>query len=192
MPYELFTDDLAAADAVRELFAAPLIAIDTETTPLPDFAEEPRAALDPFKSRVRLFQTYTPDTGCFLFDMFSVSPDVLMPLAASPWAAHNMKFDYKQCIRSGIADLDPVNQVLIKGRHLTYILIFTFSRQGQCLLGPFIFRSDIEEARFRFRTRNTNADLKSISLLDRLITGYFQNLGLGWIRLLQADHPEKE
>lgn len=110
----------AARQAVAEIVAgAPdVIGIDMETEVLPEFrqpipikftkvgnlaARQPRdgaagAALDPYRSRVRLVQAWAGGKPCYVFDMRTVTWADIAPLFAMPLAIFNAVFEVKRLI----------------------------------------------------------------------------------------------
>jgi DNA polymerase-1 len=96
------TDIPTAAEAVAQLRAAgTALGLDVETAPLPAFAGDKSAGLDPHRSRVRLVQAFGGSGPCFVFDMDRLPWEVLAPLWDSPLVAHNAVFDLKHLIKAG-------------------------------------------------------------------------------------------
>lgn len=103
--YELVTGKKRAKALVKQLTAGDdtHIAIDIETAPLPEYADDPGAALDPWRSRPRLVQA-TTGGKVYVFDLYKVPLESLAPLFADGWVAHNGLFDYKHLLQ---AELTP-------------------------------------------------------------------------------------
>ena len=78
-----------------------IIGLDTETTPLPQFQGDDRAALDPFRSRVRTLQVSTGNE-VFVFDLNRIDIRTLTCLAARRWCGHNSVFDVKMLTHAGL------------------------------------------------------------------------------------------
>lgn len=103
VPYKLVTSRKHAGSAVKVLLAAEYVAVDIETAPLPKYAGQKKAALDPWRARPRLLQAATGGT-VYVFDLNKVPLADLAPLFRSLWVAHNAVFDYKHLLQ---AELDP-------------------------------------------------------------------------------------
>ena len=118
--------EIAAESAVRTLMATPkkILGLDTETTPLAKYRapypvtftlkgelckRQPKdgtagAALDPYRSEVRLLQLFgRREDGVFVFDMTKVSWATLKPLLESTkLIAANATFDVTRLLQHGI------------------------------------------------------------------------------------------
>ena len=112
------TDRAAARDAVADIRASrpDVVGLDVETEVLPAFrqavpvvfnkdgrlaARQPRdgaagAALDPYRSKVRLVQAWTGGEHCYVFDMRSVAWVDIAPLFELPLAIFNAVFEVKK------------------------------------------------------------------------------------------------
>jgi DNA polymerase-1 len=101
------SDATGAETAVARIAAFDgVIGLDTETTPLPAFVGEPKAALDPFKSVARTMQVATDD-GVVVFDLKNMDIRELAPLAVRPWVGHNSVFDLKVLAQAGLMSASP-------------------------------------------------------------------------------------
>ena len=109
--------------------APDVIGLDFETEVLPAFrqpipikfkkdgslaARQPRdgaagAALDPYRSKVRLVQTWAGGEDCYVFDMRSVAWADLAPLFELPLAIFNAVFDVKRLIHE--AKIEPTGRI---------------------------------------------------------------------------------
>lgn len=107
VPYKLVSTRKRAIAAVEELCSAEYVAIDIETTPLPEYAGVEGAALDPMRARPRLLQATTGGT-VYLFDLDKVALQHLAPLFQMDWVTHNAVFDYKHLLHAGL-DPDPTS-----------------------------------------------------------------------------------
>jgi CheY-like chemotaxis protein len=114
------TDPAAAREAVADIRASQpeVIGLDVETEVLPAFrqpipvafnkdgklaARQPRdgaagAALDPYRSRVRLVQAWAGGQHCLVFDMRTVAWADVAPLFDLPLAIFNAVFEVKRLI----------------------------------------------------------------------------------------------
>ena len=109
------TSQTEAAAVCVALTQQPLLGVDIETAALPTFAADPRAGLDPYRSRVRVVSVAAADCA-YVFDMDTLHPSVLSPLAAVPWVAHNAVFEYKHLKRSGYAITPRLNDTQLIDR----------------------------------------------------------------------------
>ncbi len=89
-----------------------VVGLDTETTPLPEFADTPKAALDPRKSRPRTLQVSTGD-HVFVFDLNRVDIGALAPVTSRRWAGHNAVFDLKVLRAAGLDPATPECTMLL-------------------------------------------------------------------------------
>ena len=97
IPWEYVTNPQEAAFiCINLLEKDTLFAIDTETAPLPQYLDHPKAGLSPHLSRIRLIQLYDGEKS-YVFDMDTVgNPDIFIPfLEAKRFIAHNAIFDLK-------------------------------------------------------------------------------------------------
>ena len=114
------TDPAAARQAVADIRASQpeVVGLDVETEVLPAFRQpipvafnkdgklavrQPRdgaagAALDPYRSRVRLVQAWAGGQHCFIFDMRTVAWADIAPLFDLPLAIFNAVFEVKRLI----------------------------------------------------------------------------------------------
>jgi DNA polymerase I-like protein with 3'-5' exonuclease and polymerase domains len=121
------TSPSAARQAVAEIraYSPEVIGLDFETEVLPAFrqpvpikfkkdgnlaARQPRdgaagAALDPFRSKVRLVQAWAGGEHCYVFDMRSVAWADIAPLFELPLAIFNAVFEVKRLIHE--AQIEP-------------------------------------------------------------------------------------
>jgi DNA polymerase I len=121
----------AARQAVAEIVAsAPdVVGLDFETEVLPEFrqpipvrftkagnlaARQPRdgaagAALDPYRSKVRLVQAWPGGAQAYVFDMRSVAWAVIAPLFTLPLAIFNAVFEVKCLIHE--AKIEPTGRI---------------------------------------------------------------------------------
>jgi DNA polymerase-1 len=102
--YELIGEPGRADRVVRTLRRAEVVAVDIETAALPKHADEPGAALDPWRSRPRLLQA-TVGEKVYLFDLNKVPLARLAPLFEERWVAHNAVFDLKHLLQAEIEPL---------------------------------------------------------------------------------------
>jgi hypothetical protein len=72
IPYTLVKSRKKALDIVKGLIKEEIIALDLETTPLPEYAHIPKAALDPLLARPRLLQVAREDGKVYIFDLDKV------------------------------------------------------------------------------------------------------------------------
>lgn len=112
VPYVIVTCAKAARKAVKELRTAKLLAIDIETTPLPDFVDDSDAALDPWRARPRLLQA-VGDGHVYLFDLDCMTIADLAGLFTGPWAAHNAVFDLKHLLQAELTPVTPYCTMLM-------------------------------------------------------------------------------
>ena len=125
------TSPSAARQAVAEIRAsAPdVVGLDFETEVLPAFrqpipikfnkdgnlaARQPRdgaagAALDPYRSKVRLVQAWAGGEHCYVFDMRSVAWADIAPLFELPLAIFNAVFEVKRLIHE--AKIEPTGRI---------------------------------------------------------------------------------
>jgi hypothetical protein len=129
------TDPAAARNAVAEIRASQpkVIGLDVETEVLSRFRKprpvafnkdgnpavrQPRdgaagAALDPYRSRVRLVQAWAGGPNCHVFDMRTVAWADIAPLFDLPLAIFNAVFELKRLIKeAGIAPTGRVFDVM--------------------------------------------------------------------------------
>jgi DNA polymerase-1 len=78
--------------------------LDIETAPLPTFARDKAAGLDPWRSTIRLAQVYPGGATCYVFDVAALGLSPLVELLqARPLVAHNAVFEWKHLIHHGAA-----------------------------------------------------------------------------------------
>jgi len=104
--YFLVQNTKEAVNAVRGLRRTGTLFIDIETAPLPEFAGEPGAALDPHRSRIRLVQANGGE-GIDIFDLDYVPLRRLAPLFEGSWVAHNAVFELKHLLHAGLNPTTP-------------------------------------------------------------------------------------
>lgn len=78
------------------------IGLDLETAPLPAYAGDPRAGLDPLRSRIRLAQFYAGATNCWVVDVDKVGSSALAPFMELTLVAHNASFEMVHLLASGL------------------------------------------------------------------------------------------
>ena len=125
------TDPAAARNAVADIRASQpeVIGLDVETEVLPLFrqprpvafnkdgnpaARQPRdgaagAALDPYRSKVRLVQAWAGGQHCHIFDMRTIAWSDIAPLFDLPLAIFNAVFEVKRLIKE--ADIAPAGRI---------------------------------------------------------------------------------
>ncbi len=125
------TDPAAARNAVSDICASQpeVIGLDVETEVLPAFrqpmpvafnkdgnlaARQPRdgaagAALDPYRSKVRLVQAWAGGQHCHIFDMRTIAWSDIAPLFDLPLAIFNAVFEVKRLIKE--ADIAPAGRI---------------------------------------------------------------------------------
>ena len=125
------TSPCAARAAVTEICAGTpdVIGLDFETEVLPAYrqpipikftkngnltARQPRdgaagAALDPYRSKVRLVQAWAGGAACYVFDMRSVAWADIAPLFELPLAIFNAVFEVKRLIHE--AKIEPTGRI---------------------------------------------------------------------------------
>ena len=125
------TSPFAARAAVAEICAGTpdVIGLDFETEVLPAYrqpipikftkngnltARQPRdgaagAALDPYRSKVRLVQAWAGGAACYVFDMRSVAWADIAPLFELPLAIFNAVFEVKRLIHE--AKIEPTGRI---------------------------------------------------------------------------------
>ena len=97
------SNEEAQADvAVLMLSNDEVLGFDTETESLPKFCLDPKASLDPYRSKIRLMQFYSADFDTvYVFDMRAVTMQTVSPLFDRALVAHNAVFDVKMVIHAG-------------------------------------------------------------------------------------------
>lgn len=106
VPFTYVTSEKRAARAALGLRESKILAIDFETTPLPEHRDTPGAALDPRRSRPRLLQAQG-DTEVYIFDLNHVPLASLAPLFDGPWVAHNAVFELTILLAAGLEPQTP-------------------------------------------------------------------------------------
>ncbi|MFT4572682.1 MAG: DNA polymerase-1 [Hyphomicrobiaceae bacterium] len=91
---ELAFRDLAEADGP--------IGLDLETAATPRYRSDPRAGLDPLRSRIRLAQFYGGASTCWVFDFDAVPPSILAPAMELTMVAHNAAFETVHLLAAGL------------------------------------------------------------------------------------------
>jgi DNA polymerase I len=121
----------AARQAVAEILAGKpdVLGVDFETEVLPEFRQpipikfnrdgklavrQPRdgaagAALDPYRSKVRLVQAWAGGEHCYVFDKRTVAWTDIAPLFALPLAIYNAVFEVKRLIHE--AGIEPTGRI---------------------------------------------------------------------------------
>lgn len=103
----LVRDPATLEDSLRHISGFDgVIGLDTETTPLPQFAREPKAALDPRKSRPRTLQFCTGDR-VDIIDLNRVDIAALALVTERDWVGHNAVFDLKVLRAAGLNPSTP-------------------------------------------------------------------------------------
>ena len=115
------TDATTASRYVEHLAAEPIIGVDIETMPLPEYADHKAVGLDPYLSRPRLFQAATLDGRVAVFDLLHIPVKTLQPLSARPWAVFNGSFEYTHLTHAGL-QLPRFHDVMLMNRLVTHKL----------------------------------------------------------------------
>jgi hypothetical protein len=110
--FTVITSDEDAARIVEAVRKVKIVAIDIETTPLPIYKDDPKAALDPRRSRPRLLQASWSDL-VYLFDLDHVRIKTLAPLFDRPWVAHNALFELSILLDAGLEPHTPYCTMLM-------------------------------------------------------------------------------
>jgi DNA polymerase-1 len=80
--------------------------VDIETAPLPQFRNDPRAGLDPYKAEIRLIQIFDPVGNCYVFNLRKIPLALIKPLLESrETVAHNAIFEMRHLRHAGIKPL---------------------------------------------------------------------------------------
>lgn len=83
-----------------------LLAIDTETTPLPQYSNFPKAGLSPHLSTVRLLQISDPKNAIVIDLRFCAIQDVLPKfLKSKSFIAHNAMFELSRFLQWGVKEM---------------------------------------------------------------------------------------
>lgn len=96
------TDATEAACRVAALAQEPVLGVDIETAPRPEYRDRAGAALDPRTATIRLFQAAALDGRVAVFDLYHLPLDILAPLAARPWVAFNAGFEWRHLHHAGL------------------------------------------------------------------------------------------
>ncbi len=75
--------------------------LDTETAPIEEYRNHPRAGLDPNLSKIRLVQIYPGGDSVFVFDMYRINMRLIDQIWNFPLIAHNAVFDLKHLFLAG-------------------------------------------------------------------------------------------
>ena len=79
---------------------------DIETAKVPAFADKPSAGLDPHLSKIRLAQFCKDTSEAYVFDVWAVGLEVIMPLFDMSLVAHNAVFEIKHLHHAGIEPME--------------------------------------------------------------------------------------
>ena len=101
MKYRYITDPGRARRLVDWLSRQGELGIDIETAPLPQYAYEVKAGLDPYKSYPRLFQAATANGQVVIFDLHKIPLETLRPLTECNWWTFNGLFEYRHLTHAG-------------------------------------------------------------------------------------------
>ena len=86
--------------------AGGMLGVDIETAPLPQFRNDPKAGLDPYKAEIRLIQLFDPVGKVYVFDLRKIPLALIQPLLESrEMVAHNAMFEMKHLRHAGIKPL---------------------------------------------------------------------------------------
>ena len=118
MKYRYITNPKQACHLVDWLSRQGELGIDIETTPLPKYAGEVKAGLDPYKSTPRLLQAATANGQVVIFDLHTIPLNTLRPLAECKWWTFNGLFEYCHLTQAGfpvpvIDDLQLLDRLVI-------------------------------------------------------------------------------
>lgn len=104
--YRYITDPGDALEAVRRMAEAnDTLGIDIETARLPEYADHPKAGLDPHLSRIRLVQIAGRRGDAVIIDAFACAAtlsEILAPLFTRKLVAHNAAFEMAHLSHAGI------------------------------------------------------------------------------------------
>ena len=128
------TDFHDAKRRVEQLTAEQVLGVDIETAPKPDFAQDPSAALDPYRADVRLVSVATLDGRVAVFDLYRLPIEALRPLTARPWAVFNGSFEYRHLNRAGLT-VPPLHDVQLLDRLTSHRMHRKLSDSVQDALG---------------------------------------------------------
>ena len=101
MTYRYIIDSNAAVPIVAQFIQQPVLGVDIETCALPKYADIDNAALDPYRSSVRLLSVATLEGEVAVFDLHRIDSAVLQPLCTVPWAVFNGSFEYRHLTHRG-------------------------------------------------------------------------------------------
>lgn len=119
MQYQYITSPEKAGPLVEWLSKQGELGIDIETAPLPDYADDIKAGLDPYKSRVRLLQAATVNGVVVVFDLQYVPLGILRPLIVCKWWTFNGLFEFRHLTHAGFSvpaldDLQLLDRLVIR------------------------------------------------------------------------------
>jgi len=106
MPFTLVESRDEVKRVLAELGKAELLYVDLETAALAEYADDPRAALDPHRARIRLLQVSAGER-VYLFDLDRVPLSRFASLFQCPWIAHNAVFDLAHLLHAGLKPQTP-------------------------------------------------------------------------------------
>ena len=78
------------------------LGIDIETMPKPEWREDRKAGLDPYKADIRLVQIAGPQQTVLVLDFLHLPPALLAPVMNHPLIAHNALFEYRFLVQAGL------------------------------------------------------------------------------------------
>jgi len=108
-----------AGGVAAELSRFPVLGVDIETCPLPEFENRNGAGLDPYLSRPRLLQAAAPDGTVAVFDLFHVPVETLRSLCGTGWAVFNGDFEYRHLTHAGLP-VPRLHDVMLADRLLSH------------------------------------------------------------------------
>jgi DNA polymerase-1 len=104
--YRYVTDPVEAVEAVLQMVEENnTLAINIETAKLPEYAEHPKAGLDPSLSRIRLIQLCGRSGDALIIDAFACAAglrEILVTLSTRKLVAHNAVFEMKHLTHIGV------------------------------------------------------------------------------------------
>ena len=94
------TENTPALEALSFLKSQKILGTDSETTPLPEWKNDLKFGVDPYRANIRLWQFATPDKKAFVFDLFKLNEAVRRGIvevleSESVKIFHNAVFDTK-------------------------------------------------------------------------------------------------
>ena len=86
----------------KQLGLEPVIGLDIETYPKPQYQHIPKAAVDPYLAHIRLVSIADLHGHVVVIDVRHVPIAVLQPLTLVPWIVHNGSFEYRHLTFTGL------------------------------------------------------------------------------------------